>query len=409
MKIARRSEKDFTRQRSLPLTTLVPLLLNFRKGTIRDELDQFSDALAADGVTLHEVTDSAFCRARQKLKPEALEHLNRILLESTTSHLQQRRWHGFRLLAVDGSTARLPATDAIAEHFGGPKDCNGPMARFSRLYDVLNGFTIQADMAPYRTGERELAAAYLLETKTDDLTLYDRGYPAFWLFAFHHEEDRHYCARVKQDFHPEVEAFLHSGERTRVAMMKPGRSSARKCRDGYLPDDALPVRLIRVELNSGEIEVLITSLLDTKAYPTAWFSKLYALRWGVEENYKREKQRMEIENFSGLSPWVVLQDFHAKIIAWNLTAIVVFLAQWLANERYRHRKHAYRINSANALSKMKNTLARVVMRTLSPDACWRLLQRIAASVEAVRPGRSCPRDMKKIHVSVFHPNYKRCR
>ena len=28
--------------------------------------------------------------------------------------------------------------------------------------------------------------------------------------------------------------------------------------------------------------------------------------WGIKENYKREKQRLEIENFSGRSPWVLL-------------------------------------------------------------------------------------------------------
>ena len=39
---ARRSGRDFTRERALPLQRLVPLLLNFRKGTNRDELDQFS-------------------------------------------------------------------------------------------------------------------------------------------------------------------------------------------------------------------------------------------------------------------------------------------------------------------------------------------------------------------------------
>ena len=37
----RRSATDFTRQRALPLKMLIPLLLNFRKGTNRDELDQF--------------------------------------------------------------------------------------------------------------------------------------------------------------------------------------------------------------------------------------------------------------------------------------------------------------------------------------------------------------------------------
>ena len=42
----------------------------------------------------------------------------------------------------------------------------------------------------YATGERELAAEYLLYSRPDDLFLYDRGYPAFWLFAFHAKEQR---------------------------------------------------------------------------------------------------------------------------------------------------------------------------------------------------------------------------
>ena len=66
-------------------------------------------------------------------------------------------------------------------------------------------------MVPYATGERELAAEYLLYSRPDDLFLYDRGYPAFWLFAFHAKEQRHYCARVRHDFHSEVKAFVADG------------------------------------------------------------------------------------------------------------------------------------------------------------------------------------------------------
>ena len=224
----------------------------------------------------------------------------------------------------------------------------------------MNDQILHADMVPYATGERELAAEYLLYSRPDDLFLYDRGYPAFWLFAFHAQEQSHYCARVRHDFHSEVKAFVADGAKERIVVLTPNTASARQCREGHLPADPLRVRLIRVELESGEVEVLITSLLDTKAYPYRAFAKLYALRWGIEENYKREKQRLEIENFSGRSPWVLLQDFHAKIFAQNLTAIFVRLAQWLADARYQHRRHGYRINFANALSKMKNNLVRLV-------------------------------------------------
>jgi hypothetical protein len=133
------------------------------------------------------------------------------------------------------------------------------------------------------------------------------------------------------------------------------------------------------------------------------------LRWGIEENYKREKQRLEIENFSGRSPWVVLQDFHAKIFAQNLTAVIASLAQWLADERYRHRQHTYRINFANALSKMKNNLVRLFLHMSPLELCWRLLQRMADAVEAVRPDRTYRRHLKKVRVPGFQQQYRRTR
>ena len=328
---ARRSGRDFTRERALPLQRLVPLLLNFRKGTNRDELDQFFETITDDPASVTPVSEAAFCRARQKLKPEALVTLNNVLLDSTNQQVVQQRWRGLRVLAVDGSTGRLPNLPAIEEYFGKPSGSGVPLARFSRLFDVLNNQILQA------------------------------------------------------------------------------AASMRQCREGHLPADPLHVRLIRVELESGEVEVLITSLRDTKAYPYCAFAKLYALRWGIEENYKREKQRLEIENFSGRTPWVLLQDFHAKIFAQNLTAIFVRLAQWLADARYQHRRHGYRINFANALSKMKNNLVRLFLETSPLELSWRLLQRMADAVEAVRPGRKFPGDMKKVRVPGFQMQYRRTR
>jgi len=47
--------------------------------------------------------------------------------------------------------------------------------------------------------------------------------------------------------------------------------------------------------------VLITNLMDSDKYHVGLFKSLYHLRWGIEENYKRLKQWLEIENFSGKS------------------------------------------------------------------------------------------------------------
>ena len=62
------------------------------------------------------------------------------------------------------------------------------------------------------------------------------------------------------------------------------------------------VRLVRVVLPSGRIEVLATSLLDSAAYPSESFAALYKSRWKIEEAFKTLKHRLHLEGFTGELP-----------------------------------------------------------------------------------------------------------
>ena len=400
---------DFTRQRTLPLPHLVAMLLNVRKGSIGDELDRFFEILH-DQPLVDSVTPSAFCQARKKLNPNALMGLNEPLLAGFERHFSARLWHGFRLLATDGSTARLPNTDDVIATFGAPPEGSSvPLARFSRLYDVLNDLVIDADIVSRHVGERVLAGEHLAVTQENDLLLYDRGYPAFWLFALHRQEQRHFCARMPLDFSSEVRNFLAGGKQGAVVLFSPGAEARKQCRRYGLSCEPISLRLIRVQLKGGETAVLATSLLDEGAYPNAWFKHLYHLRWGVEEGYKREKCRLEIENYSGLTAHVIKQDFHAKIFVLNLTSLLSWVAQAIADRLYQARKRAYRVNFANALSKMKDNIVRLFVFDSPQPSLTSLVFAMATSVEAVRPDRSFPRKIKPAKSHSFHPNYKRCR
>src|SRR5262249_19730923 len=69
----------------------------------------------------------------------------------------------------------------------------------------------------------------------------------------------------------------------------------------YTLPASLKVRLIRVELEDGEIEVLGTSLLDRARYPRAEFKQVYGYRWNEETWLRRLKSVFELERFSGTS------------------------------------------------------------------------------------------------------------
>lgn len=186
--------------------------------------------------------------------------LNNKLLEGFYHHFAARRWHDLRLLAVDGSTARLPATADVEKVFGpAPEGSAVPQARFSRLYDVLNHLVVEADVEPLSVGERVLAGEHLAATDERDLLLYDRGYPAFWLFALHHQEQRHFCARLPANFCTASTAFARSEQRSAVVSLHPNKEAQAQCRLYGLPTEPLAVRLIKVKLPSGEMEILATS------------------------------------------------------------------------------------------------------------------------------------------------------
>ena len=190
----RRFPKDFTRQRCLPFVVVILFLLNVVKRALQDELDEFFKLDSGTAVAARVVTKSAFSQARQKLKAEAFVELNSVQVNYFYDHFAYRTWHGLRLLAVDGSTALLPATSGIVAHFG--LWGSVPLARVSQMFDPLNKITVEALIGPKALGEREYAARHFALIGSGDLVLLDRGYPAFWLFVLILSRDAQFCARV---------------------------------------------------------------------------------------------------------------------------------------------------------------------------------------------------------------------
>ena len=195
------------------------------------------------------------------------------------------------------------------------------------MFDVINKVTLDAIIAPKALGERALAAQHFTHLKASDLVLVDRGYPAFWLFALILAQQAQFCARMPLGIWNAVDQFVASDLSEQIVTLHPTSQAIKECNARGLSTDPIEVRLVRVELNTGEVEVLATSLLDQEAHPVAVFKALYHQRWPVEEDYQFVKCRLEVENFSGQSVLTVYQDFHAKVFTKNLTAILAHPAQ----------------------------------------------------------------------------------
>lgn len=109
----------------------------------------------------------------------------------------------------------------------------------------------------------------------------------------------HFCARISyKKWRIDKKLYL-SGENEQIVKIEPTPQSNLKCFEMGLDKKPIKVRLLRVELESGETEILVTSLMDTKKYSYDLFPELYNLRWPVEEDYIALKYRLQVENFSG--------------------------------------------------------------------------------------------------------------
>lgn len=315
------------------------------------------------------------------------------------------------MCAIDGSSIRLPNEPDIIDHFGvqkgraGQEDC--PMGMASTFYDVQNNLVLDASINPKSTSERLCAEKHLKLARENDLILYDRGYSAFWFYTLHIKHNHSFCIRAKTNKDLIVKKFIKSNKREAVVTFKPNKSSIETCNEKGLPVTPITLRLVRVDL-PNEVEVIITNLMDTETYGAHLFKALYYQRWGVEENYKRLKQWVEVENFSGKSTLSVKQDFYAKIVAMNLTALMVMAAQKVVSKDTEDHRLKYQVNFAQALSKMKHTIVCLIQQAHNTIVALisRTIIYISKTIEAIRPGRSSPRRLKNIKNDIHFPAYK---
>ncbi len=407
----RKRPQDFSRRRIITFTLLILFLINLVKRSLQDELDEYFKLLTGSEYAFRVVTKSAFTQARRKIKYEAFIELNQVQVNYFYQNYPKLDFHGFRLLAIDGSMSDLPDDNKkndIGTHFGYWGSRHGtatPKARISQMFDVLNQITVDAIIAPKKQGERVLAAEHLKAVGSGDLILLDRGYPAFWLFVMMMEQGAAYCARISG--WNVVNEFIESGQSETIVTLNPSHEAKKECRHRDLPINPIQIRLIRVELED-EIEVLATNLLDCDAYPHHLFKKLYAERWPIEEDYKKLKSKLQVENWSGKTVHSVYQDFHAKVFSKNLTCILAHKAQEEVLKQSASKKHDYQVNMSHTFSKMKDTIVSLFKESSIAHILQWLWIMMTKTVEPIREGRSYPR-RKRVKRKRFPSNYKPLR
>ena len=402
---------DFSRASPLNFANVMLLILQKTTLAVQRHLHEFF-SWCGEACAPQPVTAGAWTQARAKLRAQAFDELNETLVLPSAYAAEQRAalrlWQGHRVVAFDGSLLRLPASASVQKVFGmvhvsnqsGATGTAYPEGRISVVYDVLNALGLDAQLLPGSVGEVQMAAGQLAALEPGDLAVVDRGYTGYeFLALLVAQAGVAFVARCSRaSFASANEMFLNdkAGVSRIVTLRRPQVAARLSARIGTAAWSELPrtlkVRLVSVRLSTGELEVLVTSLLDEAVYPTEVFGALYHLRWSIETHYQVLKSRLDLENWSGQTLESVRQDFAACVLVSNLESLFTRPAQARLDAGAATRKHPVRVNRAVAFHALKARVLDLLAGERPPAEVLMRLQRLfQAAPVTVRPERHCPR------------------
>lgn len=325
---------DFSRQPTLTLPRVATLILRGHQVSQQNALNKFFRELGQPEISL---TGSAYCQARQKLKPELFAHLNAVTVtefsELSCADGTWKTWRGHRLLGADGTKLNLPDTPGLratysllSNQHGAAGECVQALAVV--LYDLLHDLGMAAHLGPLAHEPDVLMAQLWQATQADDVLVLDRNFADYALIAWAVHSGRHLIIRCPLKSFGVVNDFWESEATEKVVTLP---CSTRKATRAYVKQHGLPeqvtVRLLKFTLETGEQEVLLTTLCDQARYPRADFYQVYGWRWRQETYYDRVKNIFEVERFSGLNPQSIEQDFYGVLFLATLESTLAHSAQ----------------------------------------------------------------------------------
>lgn len=359
----RKNDKAFTRERKLTFSQAVIFMIRKSMKSLQNSLNEFFNEIDDNETT---ITASAYSQMRKNLSHKIFIDLNKDVIvdaiyseDSEDSDIKLDYYKGFRVLGIDGSKIFLPNSEDIRSEFGTikNKNQNGTYADYSAglgsvMYDVLNNIAIDSILAPANSSEQKLAEDHIAVCSKNDLIIGDRGYPSYRLCGTILEKKSQFIFRCsRSSFKGAQRLFESELTENQVTLKRKDLSCKNDC---DLPEE-IPVRFVKVILDSGEIEVLMTSLLDSKKYPREDFKNLYWLRWGIETYFDILKNRLNLENFTGKSSESVRQDFFSTIMVSNYESIMTADAQEVLDLK-KDNKYRQKINKSVSFNIIKNNV-----------------------------------------------------
>jgi hypothetical protein len=404
-----RHDGDFsswTRQRDMPLEDILLCTLAKKGLSTTMEVRHYFQAVERAEQT---VSKQDYLRQRQKLNPEVFKLLNRNYLKGFYSGEEARQWHGYLLMAVDGSRAEIPNSQENRQVYGESINKYGKAAaraNLSVLHDVYNRFVLDIGIHNYRDSEIAEAKEHIEALKEivgeqPVLIMFDRNYASLEFVDFLEESGVKYLIRLRStDYKAEVARMGGNDEEVELAYNKSRLSHLKRSmpeRGRELAEKGSTfVRVIKTVFDNGEQAAFITNLREGSARE---IKRLYRKRWSIEQKYHTMKNKLKFESVTGKASIYVKQDFWAQTMVFNMVQDLITAAERRVTKEAKSKRLKYemRINENIAIGLFKEKFIRLMVEEedgMKEQMFRQLTADMERNIVPVRKLKSAPRKWK---------------
>ena len=278
----------------------------------------------------------AYCKARRKLPEPFLRGLTYTVGEAIEDRAPEHwRWHGRRVLLVDGFESTMADTPENQREYPQPKSqqpgLGFPMIRAVVLLAFATACLVGAAFGPHKgkqTGETALFRQLFDRLRRGDVVVADRYYCSYWMIALLMQQGVEVAFRLhqKRKYDFRRGRRLGSGDHI-VEWTKPQRPTWMDAELYASLPDTLTVREIRFRVDQrgsrSEEIVVATTLLDAEQYSKAEVADLYHQRWHAELDIRAIKQTLKMDYLSCKTPDMVRRELWVHLLGYNLVRKVM--------------------------------------------------------------------------------------
>jgi Transposase DDE domain/Insertion element 4 transposase N-terminal len=322
-----------------PVVTIWAFLsqvLDFDK-SCQNAVSRIISWLSGENVELPSTDTSAYCQARKRLPEKLLQRL----FEDSGKNLESKvnllnLWCGRHVKVIDCSTVSMPDTpenqQAYPQSTSQQPGCGFPIASICVIFSLITGAAIALAIDKLNTNDIKLARRIYQFLNPLDILLGDSAFCSYADFCWICNNRCDAVVRKHNGRCQKLQGGFRVGKNDKIlTWYKPKTPPTTLTKEEFaaLPDN-LKIREIYYSINTPGFRTksvtLITTLLDTKAFPTHKIIELYGSRWDVELDLRHLKTSLGMDILRSKSPDMVRKEIYTYLLAYNLLRSVMWTA-----------------------------------------------------------------------------------